>query len=1154
MRLFNDGWEFCRQKIGIGWQEMREKQDAFYPVGIPHDWLIYHPKDLYGDAVGWYRKKFSWKKKEDELVFLRFDGIYMDSRIYINGEQAGEWKYGYSTFEVDATPYLKDGENEVEVSVTYQSPNSRWYTGAGIYRNVWLKSVPKEHIVSDGVYFSAVQKEAGLWQIWIDTQLAASSEGLQLCYALKRREEECFTKLSGEETAVCEADGTQKRTFETVVYDPAVWDVDAPHCYDLQVTLKKQGNILQTETQTVGFRTMEFSPQEGLRLNGRHLKLQGVCEHHDLGCLGAAFHKKAMKRKFLILKEMGVNAVRLAHNMPAPEVMELADEMGILIVTEAFDMWEASKNDYDYARFFKEWHAKDIASWVRRDRNHPSLLLWSIGNEIYDTHAGQRGQEWCGILMKEVKTHDPRGNAAITIASNYMPWENAQKCADMVKIAGYNYGEKYYARHHKEHPDWIIYGSETGSVVQSRGIYHFPYKQSVLTDEDGQCSSLGNSTTSWGAASAEACLKAEIDHPYSCGQFVWTGFDFIGEPTPYHSRNSYFGQVDTAGFCKDSYYMYQAGWKSVETDPMVHILPYWDFNEGQLIDVRVCSNAPLVELFFNGNSQGIRRLDQKHGTAFAGLWRLPYAPGELRAVARSEQGEAVAEETRHSFGDAARICLHAEQKELRADGEDLLFVEISMKDRDGYPVENDNSYVRIEVSGAGVLIGTDNGDSTDTDAYQSPVRRLFGGRLLAVCKAGAESGRLTMRVYADGIPDETLEVPVKEAPIREGISVLAHLKSKKGRQGKNSISDEKTLQAQVRKISMSSSSGLYLNPEHPSTVVTAELFPHHAKDRQLFWKITDDAGIEVKYAAIETEADGLHAKVTAKSDGSFHVRCMSKSGTQSIRLISALELTAEGFGKADTNPYEFVSAGLYDYSKGDVGNGNEHGVATARDGESQIGFHNLDFGAYGSDKVTIPIFALTDDPYEMQIYEGMPQEGGESLGTFTYQKKSVWNVYQEETFRLPKRLKGVTGICFAFTKKVHVKGFCFQKYERAWQALPAGECDRVYGDSFAREGTGIVGIGNNVTLTFEGMDFGGAGTSAVTIWGSTPNPKNTIVMKFSNGAGEEERLADFAGGTDAQTFEIEPVCGAWDVSFVFLPGSNFDFYQVQFQKNRKETE
>ncbi len=614
--LFNDGWEFTKQPLHTTYEAIMEKQKEFEPVGLPHDWLIYQTGNLYEDSTGWYRKRFIWSKQEKELVFLRFDGIYMDSKVYVNGKMVREWKYGYSAFETEITENLVNGENEILVSADFQAPNSRWYSGAGIYRNVWIRRTPVEHFVADGIYFSAKKETTEEWSISIHTEV--EGQDLYVEYALREKGSEIWEPLTGNREPL-----ETGEYFKSSINNPKIWDVEHPFCYELAVTLKKDQEILQREVQTVGFRTLDFSPETGFSLNGRKLKLNGVCEHHDLGCLGAAYHSQAMRRKLEILKKMGVNAIRTAHNMPAQDLMELTDEMGILVVSEAFDCWESPKNPYDYARFFPQWYQKDVESWIRRDRNHPSLIMWSIGNEIYDTHVSStKGKEWMEKLIAEVRRYDSLKNAAVTLGSNYMPWENTQKCADVIKLIGYNYGENYYEEHHEKHPDWMIYGSETGSIVQSRGIYHFPYQQSVLADEDEQCSSLGNSTTSWGAKSTEACILAERDHPYSCGQFIWTGFDYIGEPTPYHTRNSYFGQIDTAGFPKDSYYIYQAAWTDYKKAPMVHIFPYWDFNEGQFIDLRVCSNAPVVEVFFNGKSQGTFTIDHENGMELTGHWQL----------------------------------------------------------------------------------------------------------------------------------------------------------------------------------------------------------------------------------------------------------------------------------------------------------------------------------------------------------------------------------------------------------------------------------------------------------------------------------------------------------------------------------------------------
>ena len=570
----------------------------------------------------------------------------------------------------------------------------------------------------------------------------------------------------------------------------------------------------------------------------------------------------------------------------------------------------------------------------------------------------------------------------------------------------------------------------------------------------------------------------------------------------------------------------------------MHIFPYWDFNDGQFIDVRVCSNAPVVELIFNGKSQGICTLDAKSGKQLAGHWHIPYEEGELRAVACDEEGNEIAEDVQHSFKDAEKICLKASESELLADGEDLLFVEISMRDKDGYPVQNANNRVWIEAEGAGVLVGTDNGDSTDTEQYTSGSRRLFSGKLLAVFKTKDKAGDLKIRVSSAGMKTKELVIPVKEAKVREGISLLAY-------EGVRKAEPEKTEDVEVRNIYLESENGLHLHEENQETIVKAHFSPANAKDKELIWSIVDDAGIPLKIATIEEIGYG-RVKVTAKSDGNFRLRCMSKSGTDHICIISSLEFIITGLGKAFTDPYEFVSAGLYNYSKGEIGNGNEHGVATARDGESQVGFRNIDFGVYGSDEITVPVFALTDDPYEIEIYEGMPDEGGSLLGKFIYQKPKMWNVYQLETFHLNKRLRGISEICFVLREKVHIKGFWFKRYNRAWQTLVAGECDKIYGDSFERAGEEIHQIGNNVTICFEQMDFGEKGTKSLVICGSTPLEKNTIILKFAKDGVEEQRMVEFMGTKTKQSFEIEPIYGVNDVSLVFLPGSNFNFTSICF--------
>jgi beta-galactosidase len=1138
--LFNDGWEFAKSGLEIeGWPEL-----SFEAVDLPHDWLIYNTLDLYEDSIGWYRKKLHVTEKPEQLL-LCFDGVYMDSSVYVNRQLAGEWKYGYSSFEHEITELVVEGDNEIIVKVVHQSPNSRWYSGAGIYRNVWLKSRDRNHIVTDGIYVTTQETEQG-WRVEVDTELSLYEDAVLTHTVVYQGSVVAAASMP----IVKPTDSLTVNRQSLTVEAPYLWSVDEPRLYQLVTRLHKgvtrqeegeYGECIESVSQNIGFRTILMDPEQGFLLNGNKMKLNGVCEHHDLGALGAAFNKAALKRRFSILKEMGVNAVRTSHNMPAKELMELADEMGMLVVSEAFDMWERSKTPYDYARFFKEWAKADVKSWVKRDRNHPSLLMWSIGNEIYDTHADERGQEVTRLLMEYVHGYDPKGNAKVTIGSNYMPWENARKCADIVKLAGYNYADKYYRKHHEEHPDWVIYGSETASVVQSRGIYHFPYEKAILVDDDEQCSALGNSTTSWGAKSAEACIIAERDAPFSLGQFIWTGFDYIGEPTPYHTKNSYFGQIDTATFKKDSYYIYQAAWTDYKTRPMVHIFPYWDFNPGQMIDVRVASNAPRIELKLNDVTVGSHNIDYEGGTQLVGWWKLPYEKGVLKALAYDENGAVIAEDTVSSFGDACQIRLRADKEQLEADGTDILFVEISMEDEQGNAVENASNRVQVQVTGAGRLLGLDNGDSTDYDPYKGLSRRLFSGKLMAVIGAALEPGTIRVEVASAGMDTCVAEFQTVAAPGSnpEGITAAARNRALPCATGREE-------ELPLRKIEIISSSGQLFNPANKEMVMQACLYPAGTSYQEVEWRVVDAAGIDTNIALVE--ANGLEAKVTALGDGEFLLRCMSRNGSGKIRLISQLEFKAEGLGTAYRDPYGFITGGLYDYTKGEVGNGNERGVATSRDGETHVGFRNLDFGSYGSDTITVPIFALDSSEYPLQIWEGMPGEEGSSLlADVIYQKESIWNVYQEDTYKLSKQLCGITSLCFVLRQKVHIKGFSFQKQSRAYERNAAADCDRIYGDTFTIAGSRVEGIGNNVSLVFEQMEFT-EGAGKLTIYGSSPIDKNTIHIRFESSVGESSQLVEFvhSGGYKEQSFELETVTGLQKVTFIFLPGSNFDFGWFRF--------
>ncbi|MDE5867109.1 MAG: DUF4982 domain-containing protein, partial [Lachnospiraceae bacterium] len=747
--LWNDGWSFLKTEAGTTYEQVIPRFQEFKAVDIPHDWLIYDALNLYEDGTGWYKKNFVYEQNQDKKAFVTFEGIYMDSTVYINGKKAGEWKYGYSAFTLDITDFLKSGENEILVSACFMSPNSRWYSGAGIYRDVWFKVTDRTYLPENTVYVSTKKQAEKSFLLRLEAEIAGDrKDEAQVEFSLWDK--------NGNEVNLEPTDEVVDKSVVVknyLVKDVELWDVDSPVLYTLKTELMINNEVIQKEEDRIGFKHVEYDAQKGFFLNGRHMKLNGVCEHHDLGALGAAFNKSAMRRKYRILKEMGVNAVRSSHNMMAVGAIELADEMGLLVLSESFDMWERSKTTYDYARFFKEWSARDVESWIKRDRNHPSIIMWSIGNEIYDTHPDEHGKEITAYLKGLVEKYDPMKNALVTLCSNYMPWENTQKCADMLKMAGYNYGEKYYEEQHREHPDWIIYGSETSSIVQSRGIYHFPLKAGILAEDDEQCSSLGNSATSWSAKSMEICATFDRDMEFSLGQFIWTGFDYIGEPTPYHTKNSYFGQIDTAGFPKDSFYVWQSAWTDYRKKPMIHIFPYWDFNDGQLIDVRVSSNAPYVELFINGRSLGKQHLTHEAGSGshIIADYQLPYEKGTLTAIAYDNDEKKVASTERHSFGNSSDIVITPDETKAKADGRDLLFFTISTLDAQGNPVENACDRVSVKVTGSGRLIGLDNGDSTDFDSYKGLSRRLFNGKLLAIVQTDTVPGQIKVEVTGKGL-------------------------------------------------------------------------------------------------------------------------------------------------------------------------------------------------------------------------------------------------------------------------------------------------------------------------------------------------------------------------------------------------------------------
>lgn len=1121
--LWNDDWQFflCENDefdmSGI-------TGERFTDVEMPHDWLIGDTRNLYKSGDGWYRKTFT---VTDEMlsgrVFVAFDGVYMDSTVYVNGKPAGDWKYGYSSFSFDITELLDPGENEIYVQVRYKSPNSRWYSGAGIYRNVRLKIRNSEYIKEDGVYISP-RLEDGAWNVYIDTEI--SGEG---------RVANSVFDVNGNEVGYAIGEKCVIR-----VKEPRLWDIYQGNLYTLHTALYHGDEVIDRQENTFGFRTAEFDPQRGFILNGRHEKLHGVCMHHDLGALGAAMNETALKRQLEILKGFGVNAVRTSHNMPSRELVRICNEMGILIDNESFDMWEGAKTEFDYARFFPEWYKADVASWVRRDRNAPSVIMWSIGNEIADTHASPRGLEVTEMLKKAVLEHDPRENAICTIGSNYMPWEGAQKVSDYLKQGGYNYAERLYDEHHEKYPDWFIYGSETSSAVRSRGVYHLPASADILTHEDLQCSDMGNSCVGWGSPMERAWIM-DRDRDYCGGQFVWTGFDYIGEPTPYSTKNSYFGIVDTAGLFKESYYFYRSVWTDGEKAPFVHILPAWDFNEGQEIEVRTYSNVEDVELFFNGKSLGRQHIDLKHGRVLHGSWRVDYTKGELIARAYDRNGNETAFDRLASFGEAAELCLSPEKNTLKADGKDIIFLRIAALDENGERVANARNRIKVEVSGAGRLVGLDSGDSTDYDSYKGNSKRLFSGMITAMIGATRKSGDINITVTSKGLPAARLVLTATPCEIPEGISTPHPCCPVYIQPADDRIS--------TRKIELSADRHA-LDKDNPAAEVTAKILPENSDFKDISWKCVLESGIESPVASADPDGDKI--KVTAKGDGKFILRASCSNGTGHPEVISDLYFTAHGLGEALSDPYSFVSASLWAFSNV-TPSIIDRGAISGINGRTVIGFDNMDFGTYGSETLTLFAGNSGSEPVDIQVWEGNPDKGETKprlIDTVKFLPNGGWDRFMPAEFILPEKLKGITSLSFVLDKNCIFGGFCFGKTDRARAKLYGGEHDEIYGDDYTVNGKCIENIGNNVVIGFNGLDFGDRGVNELTVRGRTRNAANPIQIRYTpKGESQLTQLVEFkqCGEYGEQSFQIESICGEIDnLSLVFMPGSDFDFEWARF--------
>ena len=1176
--LFNNGWNFAELQIESNLMYNEKEPVLLQPesflskaellkynkVTLPHDWMISNTKALYRNSVGFYKKQFELTEGQvhNKHNAIRFEGVYMNSAVWINGKLAGTWKYGYATFEFDISDLVKVGTNEILVIAVYQNCNTRWYSGAGIFRDVHFISTEKTFLVSDGTYIvnrKVDDSDNSNWTTKISAEIAGEIDGHYVKTTIATKDGKVIAKSSQkiipqsysiEETeylhkTVCGIKNYElSKTTETFnIENPILWDIENPHFYIAKTELfDKNDKLIDCFTEHCGYKSFYFDKNNGFFLNGRHVKIFGTCEHHDFGALGSAFYKSALKRRFTKLKKMGVNAIRCSHNPPAKDWMNLADEMGLLIDDEAFDMWEKPKTQFDYGNYFNEWHERDTISWVRRDRNHPSLIMWSIGNEIYDTHIGN-GLEITKTLSKIVRKHDPQKNALITLASNYMMTDGAQECAKEIEVVGYNYLERLYDEHHKKYPEWNIYGSETSSTVQSRGIYHFPQNLTLVTFDDGQCSALANCVVPWGAKSSIHTITIDRDTTFSAGQFIWTGWDYIGEPTPYHTKNSYFGQIDTAGFEKDSFYMYKGEWTNYKTNPFVHIFPYWDFNEGQLIDIRVHSNAPKIKLFLNEQLLGTKEINHKTDKEPYLQVQVPYQKGELKAIAYDENDKEIATDYRHSFEDPNAVILEPETE----DYDNLFFIHAKTVDKNGFLVENARNYVTINVSGDAELVGMDNGDSTDYEEYVSKdgknhTRKLFSNRVLAIVRAKSKDSKFTVTAASKDLKSDAISYNGKS---------FAKIEPD------NSIKPEKDY-IPIRNILISVDGNKNLTANNKEVFATAKVLPENASTKDIYWTVVLKESVPtdyIKVCDIQKKGTGTEcATLKAVCDGECRLRVCAKNDSELPQVISDLEFSVGGVGNPKFNPYKLVEALKHtEYDKAENKQKPEPsllgGISTRSTGKTWISFDKVDFGTEGADTIHIPIFSF-DEELPFEIWQGNPNEkDSECLLKATYKAKSIYNTYTENVYTLPKRLFGVQKLGFAFTTGLYFQGFYFDQTKKALSKLRALDANVVAGDSFTKTQKAVEHIGNNVNLDFENMDFGEQGATKITICGKSNTENNSINIKFFDKDGNSTtQLIEFAHTDSYQekTFNLEKIAGKGKISFVFLPGCNFDFEWFKF--------
>ena len=766
------------------WQFSRDSVN-YKPVTIPHDWAINGPFDKKWDlqfvaieqngetekteksgrsgALPWIGRGFYKTtvdlKKLPKTAVLEFDGAMADPHVYINGRLAGHWAYGYNAFRVDAAPYLKKGKNEISVSLNNREESSRWYPGGGLYRPVQLVTNADAATINQwGCYFRTESIGNGKAEVSICTNINNVDKTLSI--------ENQLLDVTGKVVAQFkygdfDAQGNVVKTL--TVDDAHLWSPETPYLYKLVTRLYRNKKLIDQTQQKVGIRTVRVAQYDGFQLNGVSRKIKGVCLHHDLGPIGAAVNKAALIRQIRTMKDMGCDAIRTAHNMPSTWQMEVCDSMGMMVMAESFDMWIYPKCKNGYALNFKDWADKDIENLVLNHRNHPSIVMWSIGNEIPEQWS-EEGRNISKHLQDLCHKFDPTR----PVTQGMDRAEDALKSgfAQVMDVPGFNYRVHKYDNNIKQLPKGFLLGSETASTVSSRGVYKFPVEASdSKTYTDGQCSSYDVEYCPWSNLPDDD-WRMQDDRDYTIGEFVWTGYDYLGEPSPYDeywpSRSSYFGICDLAGLPKDRYYLYRSHWR--KDDATLHVLPHWTFpgREGETTPVYCYTSWPSAELFVNGKSQGrILKNPNTRLDRYRLRWNnVKYEPGEIKVVAYDYDGTAKGEKIIRTAGAPARIVLKADRNSISSKGEDLSFVTVSVVDKNGTPCPTATNNMKFNVSGAGKFRAACNGDATSLVAFNSTEMPLFSGELVVVVE-GLRHGTAMLSVSADGLPMATLPIEVE---------------------------------------------------------------------------------------------------------------------------------------------------------------------------------------------------------------------------------------------------------------------------------------------------------------------------------------------------------------------------------------------------------